>query len=433
MINYRHQDLLNDDVLWVVRILGGKIFQCGVVKFVIKLTLSLYSFLLLAQTYFFVFAPDADQLIQYGPLFFQMCYVNFFKYFFLHQITNTLQATLGMFVVLLRNRMIEDVMEVIDLWDVKSAGEEVESKIKRESKAINIFVVVNTTVMLVWASANVFSVDDDDQVFFTNWLMQKWFFGHTKCLIILIKLTFFVAAPCMTVHGYQIIYTLQHVKFQMYMFNKYVEELTKGFTTCECKLLFDEVYQNEVNFRLKFLIKRHCDFLRWSKNILMKMDHLILPFSMGGCLVGLSIALSFFQITDESHSVRLLRASLFSIFGMTTFWSLITAGQTLQDEVVLVESLPLKIIFLQSERIFSSFLVINWYTWNNKNTKILLIILRNCLAPIKIKFTDSLAINYQLGMGVSDTWRYRLKSNLWLTDLQDSLHGSFSFRHCKID
>ncbi|XP_068905195.1 uncharacterized protein [Tenebrio molitor] len=408
--------LVPDDVLWVVRILGGKIFQCGVVKFVIKLTLSLYSFLLLAQTYFFVFAPDADQLIQYGPLFFQMCY-----------------ATLGMFVVLLRNRMIEDVMEVIDLWDVKSAGEEVESKIKRESKAINIFVVVNTTVMLVWASANVFSVDDDDQVFFTNWLMQKWFFGHTKCLIILIKLTFFVAAPCMTVHGYQIIYTLQHVKFQMYMFNKYVEELTKGFTTCECKLLFDEVYQNEVNFRLKFLIKRHCDFLRWSKNILMKMDHLILPFSMGGCLVGLSIALSFFQITDESHSVRLLRASLFSIFGMTTFWSLITAGQTLQDEVVLVESLPLKIIFLQSERIFSSFLVINWYTWNNKNTKILLIILRNCLAPIKIKFTDSLAINYQLGMGVSDTWRYRLKSNLWLTDLQDSLHGSFSFRHCKID
>jgi hypothetical protein len=84
-----------------------------------------------------------------------------------------LQATLGMFVVLLRNGMIEDVMEVIDLWDVKSAGEEVESTIKRESRAINIFVVVNTTVMLVWASANVFSVDDDDEVFFTNWLIQK--------------------------------------------------------------------------------------------------------------------------------------------------------------------------------------------------------------------------------------------------------------------
>jgi hypothetical protein len=238
----------------VVRIVGGKMFRCGVVKFVIKLTLSLYSFLLLAQTYFFVLAPDADQLIQYGPLFFQMCYVNFFKCFFLHQTTDTLQATLGMFVVLLRNGMIEDVMEVIDLWDVKSAGEEVESKIKRESKAINIFVPVNTTVMLVWASANVFSVDDE--VFFTNWLIQKWFFGQTKFLIVLIKLTFFVATPCMTVHGYQIIYTLQHVKFQMYMFNKYVEELTKGFTTCECKFLFDEV-----NFRLKFLIKRHCDFL----------------------------------------------------------------------------------------------------------------------------------------------------------------------------
>jgi hypothetical protein len=177
----------------------------------------------------------------------------------LNQTTNTLQATLGMFVVLLRNRMIEDVMEVIDLWDVKSAGEEVESKIKRESRAINIFVVVNTTAMLVWASATVYSVDDE--VFFNNWLIQQWFFGQSKFLILFTKLTFFVAAPCMTVHGYQIIYAFQHVKFQIYMFNKYVEELTKGFKTCECKLLSD-VYQNEVNFRLKFLVKRHCDFLR---------------------------------------------------------------------------------------------------------------------------------------------------------------------------
>jgi hypothetical protein len=128
-----------------------------------------------------------------------------------------------------------------------------------------------------------------------------------------------------------------------------------------------------------------------------------------------------------------LRASLFAIFAVTTFWSLITAGQTLQDEVVLIESLPLKINFLQSERIFSSFLIINWYTWNNKNRKILLIILHNCLVPIKIKFTDSLAINYQLGMGVSDTCPYQLRSNLRLTDLQESLHGSFSFLHCKID
>jgi hypothetical protein len=139
---------------------------------------------------------------------------------------------------------------------------------------------------------------------------------------------------------------------------------------------------------------------------------------MGGCLIGLSIALSFYQLTDESHSVMFLRASLFANFAVTTFWSLITSGQTLQDE---------------SERIFSSFLAINWYTWNNENRKILLIILHNCLVSMKIKFTDTLAINYQLGMGVSDTCPYQLRSNLRLTDLQESLHGSFSFLHCKID
>jgi hypothetical protein len=129
----------------------------------------------------------------------------------------------------------------------------------------------------------------------------------------------------------------------------------------------------------------------------------------------------------------LLRASLFAIFAVTTFWSLITSGQTLQDEVVLIESLTLKINFLQSERTFPSFLVINWYTWNNENRKMLLTILHNCLVPIKVKFTDTLAINYQSGMAVSDTCLYQLRSNWRFTDLQDSLHGSFSSLHCKIN
>ena len=68
----------------------------------------------------------------------------------------------------------------------------------------------------------------------------------------------------MIAHPFQILYITQHAKFQMYLFNKYVEEVccVHEKENLEENLLDDEIYQEEVRLRLMFLVRRHCDFKR---------------------------------------------------------------------------------------------------------------------------------------------------------------------------
>jgi hypothetical protein len=48
--------------------------------------------------------------------------------------------------------MVEQAMEVIDLWEIDSAGEETKQRITRESRRINMFVVINTIMGVTWAT-----------------------------------------------------------------------------------------------------------------------------------------------------------------------------------------------------------------------------------------------------------------------------------------
>ncbi|KAJ3620087.1 hypothetical protein MTP99_004080 [Tenebrio molitor] len=74
-MDYQHQDLLNDDYLKLVRVLGSDIFQTRIGKFLLKLTFTFYLALLVAQLYFFFLAASTANLIDHAPLFLQMCYV----------------------------------------------------------------------------------------------------------------------------------------------------------------------------------------------------------------------------------------------------------------------------------------------------------------------------------------------------------------------
>jgi hypothetical protein len=58
-----------------------------------------------------------------------------------------------------------------------------------------------------------------------------------------------------------------------------------------------------------------------------------------------------------------------------------------------------------------------WYTWNKRNRKTFLIMLSNSVAPIKIKFTENVAINYALGMSVSEDGRQFKTLSFFLIDL----------------
>jgi hypothetical protein len=56
-------------------VIGSDIYQIKFVKQLLKLTLIAYLTLLLLQLYYFFQTPNLEDLIKYGPLFLQMCFV----------------------------------------------------------------------------------------------------------------------------------------------------------------------------------------------------------------------------------------------------------------------------------------------------------------------------------------------------------------------
>jgi hypothetical protein len=159
-----------------------------------------------------------------------------------------------------KNHLVEQAMEVIDLWEIDSAGEETKQRITRESRRINMFVVINTIMGVTWATTLVVSHNPTETVFVRD-IFHLLFPSQAKFLIVFFNLMFYLAVLATMAHPYQVIYTTQHVKFQIYMCKTFIQKMTDQ-TDLEENLIYDGDYQESTESRLKFLINRHCDFIR---------------------------------------------------------------------------------------------------------------------------------------------------------------------------
>jgi hypothetical protein len=159
-----------------------------------------------------------------------------------------------------KNHLVEQAMEVIDLWEIDSAGEETKQRITRESRRINIFVAINTILSVTWATTLVVSHNPTETVFVRD-IFHLLFPSQAKFLIVFFHLMYYLAVLATMAHPYQVIYTTQHVKFQIYMCKTFIQKMTDQ-TDLEENLIYDGDYQESTESRLKFLINRHCDFIR---------------------------------------------------------------------------------------------------------------------------------------------------------------------------
>jgi hypothetical protein len=160
-----------------------------------------------------------------------------------------------MTILLSKNHMVEQIMEVIDLWEIDSAGEETKQRITRESRRINMFVAINTILGVTWATILVVSHNPTETVFVRD-IFHLLFPSQAKFLIVFFNLMFYLAVLPTMAHPYQVIYTTQHVKFQIYMCKTFIQKMTDQ-TDLEENLIYDGDYQESTESRLKFLINRH--------------------------------------------------------------------------------------------------------------------------------------------------------------------------------
>jgi hypothetical protein len=96
--------------------------------------------------------------------------------------------------------MVENVMNVIELWDISSAGNDVKLRIARESKQINTFVVINTSLILLWAT-QIMSSRDDSEGIFVHHVLDKLCPRQTNFYVVIFKVTYF-AGLALQVHAY---------------------------------------------------------------------------------------------------------------------------------------------------------------------------------------------------------------------------------------
>jgi hypothetical protein len=102
------------------------------------------------------------------------------------------------------------------------------------------------------------SRDNDSELYFFQHILDKLCPRQANFFVLILKMTQYLAGLAMEVHAYQIIYCTQHIKFQMYML---IEKLGRDVEDSH-DLIRDEVYQEQIESRLKMIIDRHCDFIR---------------------------------------------------------------------------------------------------------------------------------------------------------------------------
>jgi hypothetical protein len=128
-------------------------------------------------------------------------------------------------------------------------------------EANNTFVLINTARPLVWGTRIISSRDNDSELYFFNIFSTSCVLVRQFFFVLILKMTLYLAGLAMEVHAYQIIYCTQHIKFQMYMLSALIEKLGRDVEDSE-NLICDEVYQEEIESKLKMIIDRHCDFIR---------------------------------------------------------------------------------------------------------------------------------------------------------------------------
>ena len=79
----------------------------------------------------------------------------------------------------------------------------------------------------------------------------------------------------------------------------------------------------------------------------------------------------------------------------------IVSGQMIEDIVSTQMGIGFILKVFQTTKAFEDILKsLEWSRWNKENKKIYLIILANNIKPFKLQFSDSIALNYRLALGV---------------------------------
>lgn len=153
--------------------------------------------------------------------------------------------------------MTDKVLEQFILWQINTSGLDIEKNLLNLAKHSNGFIVFQLVVALILSACRIASNEE----LWIHFLFQTDS-NFKKIGTFLVKFLQFLGGASIISHCGEVLYCTAHYRFQFIMFNEFIKKLTKEWEFVkDDELLMNSNYQKEINFRLKFHIARHVQFL----------------------------------------------------------------------------------------------------------------------------------------------------------------------------
>ncbi|CAH1367365.1 unnamed protein product [Tenebrio molitor] len=374
---YRYKPLIPDDCVWLLGI-SLEIFLNRPMNLLLKILFMGCTILTLFQTILFLQKFDAYYFIKYLPMYAG-------SYFILLSLYSTPHMV----------NAIKVFADVMDLWKINCSGSKIEKWIKIEGFYLNSLVIFVAIVSYVSAITYSIPLDEDENIFYPLAIFKEFFPRWQNILSWVYRATFILMPLILSTPCYALIYTTSHLRFQFYMLLHFLKRINSGYETSDVNQLIDNrQFQKEVKKRLKFCLKRHAHLFAIFCNMNRELNTLIFLFSVMGGVLGISCMLFFFSFQGSFDGMYTTRLVTLIIPMVLISVHTALAGQLVENT---------------SSETFEILKQADWHCWNSENKKVYLIFLGFAKDMFKIKFSDSMLVNFQLVLTILK-WMYSVAS-----------------------
>ncbi|KAJ3645954.1 hypothetical protein Zmor_023571 [Zophobas morio] len=269
------------------------------------------------------------------------------------------------------------------LWQIDEATEEIKKTLKRTWFFITLYIVVSVAVALLTCLACV--VQTPKEFFFFFEIAEQYFPQWKTFFTFTIKSALFVLAYTgVSIPGFASFYFYGHITLQKLMLKHCLQNINTNYDKVDNVRLSSVTYQRLINQRLLFCVTRHIDFCKYVVRIMRLLDVYVLPYEVLGTVVTASIFVFSFAF-EGSLAGQYFRIATFVAVSCTIVVGFVVIGQEIED---------------MWQELSDAASEVEWYNWNQTNKRIYLIFLTNTSKVYKVKFSENISVNYELGLQV---------------------------------
>ena len=157
---------------------------------------------------------------------------------------------------------VAHLKDELPLWAIDTAGPKHYSRIKLETQILSVYSIVTFLICLTGCGLYMQNLSHDQEWFFVLKMIHDFLPDYYAILSSFFRLSIPFFGYGMILHAMETIYYTQHLRYQIIMLNEYIA----GIGNCrqgkkEDDLFYDGEYQEEVDRRLRFCIKRWDEYL----------------------------------------------------------------------------------------------------------------------------------------------------------------------------